>query len=395
MKRTIISLGCALFAIAASAQSFTVTAHIKGIEPNCKVELQAVKGYNHEKLVSGKTVKDGFTLTGTINNPVLVQLKIDDKPAYTQGEFPFDRGVQFLLASGETAITAASIDSVPLNYEMGNTPLHLERFVKVKGGVAQQHYQEWRDYIYPAELAAWQVGHVLWLNEFSDSRKPNKSLTPAMEQAKAAAENVVNEMNAAFCKQHPDYAISLILQENALGDCFRYTPSELDSLIARYAQNEDQAGYARLKQALTDYRRYAKGVAFNDFAVETPEGKAGQFSNYVEKGKYTLVDFWASWCGPCRMAIPNIKRLFDKLQGKFNIVSVSLDSSKPAWQKAMTEEAMPWKQALAPKPSMGTIKEAYRVDAIPYLMLIDADGKVVFSTHDAGEMTQLIAKLFS
>ena len=89
----------------------------------------------------------------------------------------------------------------------------------------------------------------------------------------------------------------------------------------------------------------AVGQKFTDFEMQTPEGKTVKLSDYVGKGKVVLVDFWASWCGPCRREMPNLVEAYAKYKNKnFEIVGVSLDQSADAWKEAIKKLNITWPQ---------------------------------------------------
>ncbi len=105
-------------------------------------------------------------------------------------------------------------------------------------------------------------------------------------------------------------------------------------------------------------------------------GKMHGLENY--KGKYLLIDFWASWCGPCRAAIPKVKELYSQYKDKgFDVLSVSIDDDKVAWKKAMKEESMPWEQLLSPDKDK-TMKQ-FQFSGIPTMYLIDPAGNIIKS----------------
>jgi len=113
-------------------------------------------------------------------------------------------------------------------------------------------------------------------------------------------------------------------------------------------------------------------------AISYPDEK-GNFKNLDQfKGKYLLIDFWASWCGPCRQAVPKVKDLYAKYKDKgFEVVSISIDDSKKAWEKAMEEEKMPWQQWLSPDKNE-TMKK-FLFSGIPTLYIVDKEGKIIGS----------------
>jgi peroxiredoxin len=113
-----------------------------------------------------------------------------------------------------------------------------------------------------------------------------------------------------------------------------------------------------------------------DFTQNSPEGKPISLSSL--RGKVVLIDFWASWCRPCRMEMPNVKKVYAEYHKKgFEILGVSLDQNKEAWTGAIKQDGLPWKHVSDLAFWNNAAAQQYGVSAIPYTVLVDRDGKVL------------------
>ena len=129
---------------------------------------------------------------------------------------------------------------------------------------------------------------------------------------------------------------------------------------------------------LDEYIRLAAfgvGSVMPNFTLKTPDGKDISLTDF--KGKYVLVDFWASWCGPCLREMPNVVKLYKECKGKnFEIFGVSLDNKKDAWEKAIKANGMKWPQGSDLKGWGSEPARLCNVSAIPFTVLIDPEGEV-------------------
>lgn len=143
--------------------------------------------------------------------------------------------------------------------------------------------------------------------------------------------------------------------------------SETGKLIVdNYRQQKDE------QEALRN--RVKEGMPAPDITFQNEKGKTLHLDKL--KGKITLIDFWASWCGPCRKEIPHVKKYYEEYKNKgVQFISVSIDAKKDAWTKALKEEQMPWLQGWAPN-SGKEVLNTYLFNGIPFLILLDKKGNI-------------------
>lgn len=137
-------------------------------------------------------------------------------------------------------------------------------------------------------------------------------------------------------------------------------------------------GVDKASKRLDVLKKVAVGQKFTDFTAKTPDGKTQKLSDYAGKGKYVLVDFWASWCPPCRKDMPNIAKAYKEYKDKgLEIVGVSLDEDSAKWNEAITEMTMVWPQLSDGEGWEGEAVTLYGVEKIPQTILINPEGIII------------------
>jgi peroxiredoxin len=172
----------------------------------------------------------------------------------------------------------------------------------------------------------------------------------------------------------------------------------VQNLAKRFPNHQGLAGIvSRFNQMMTAENQPATpntaiptvGSIAPDFSMNDTEGKP--FSLNQLKGKYVLVDFWASWCGPCRAENPNVVAAYNKYKDKnFTVLGVSLDENKDKWLQAIKADNLTWKHVSDLKGWANATVKLYGYDGIPYNVLLDPQGKIIStSLRDAALQARL------
>lgn len=140
----------------------------------------------------------------------------------------------------------------------------------------------------------------------------------------------------------------------------------------------ESAAGRNLKEQYNKLANLDTGAVAPDFTLNTPEGKPVTMSEYVKGKKLVLIDFWASWCGPCRKEGENVKAIYADYHDKgFDVLGVSLDNNLEAWKKAIKDDGIVWGQVSDLKGWESPMPKLYNFGGIPHLVLVDGEGRIV------------------
>lgn len=207
----------------------------------------------------------------------------------------------------------------------------------------------------------------------------------------------INSFVSDFIKKSPSPAVRYY----AIGLASRTMKTEdLKALAVLSADAfKEHDGLAKLKSMLTVQAANSATPTYPLLNQQAPEislpdvnGKIVSLSSF--KGKYVLVDFWASWCGPCRNENPNVVAAYQKFKDKnFSILGVSLDEGKEEWLQAIKDDGLTWTQISDLKKWESTIVTEYKFDGIPFNVLIDPTGKIIASSLRGSDLDKKLTEL--
>lgn len=346
-KFTYLLAAAAVFTACNSGnKGYTVTGTVEGAADGDTVYMQTIQGRQYVKLDSAIIKGGTFTFEGKQDTAAnrYITYKASGKNAMAIDFFLENGKININLTSGE----GDSATGTPNN----------DAYQEIKSQVSGLNTQL-------MEIYGAMSDTTLTDEQRQAKRKEMQTIQEKMmEVAKAGiSKNITNAVGIQMLKQN-FYYMSI---------------EELDPLVSQIpAAYDNDEVIIKIKETVKNMKATAVGQKFVDFEMKTPEGEAIKLSDYVGKGKVVLIDFWASWCGPCRREMPNLVDAYAKYKNKnFEIVGVSLDQENNAWKEAITKLNITWPQMSDLKYWNCEGSKLYAVSSIPHTVLIDGEGTII------------------
>ena len=360
---------------------FVIRGNIPGAMDSTEITL-APNGKFDDR-IEGYVINGKFELQGKMNTPTHCRLSIDNQDIIVKKGLRNENltkyvEIDFFVENGELTFQTPHIDSLPESF--WRYDIRKEKNYTLKGSTAQDIFFQYQQQTIP-------LRHEIRTLDRAYSENGRIEDFKTLQEQRGKLENLTK----AFIKENRNLAVNLHLAEQLKKEPFTYDQAYLDELAGLFVSYQDTCSELRnFHQYLQQARAYVQGKALQEGEIITPDGKKTSLLSQLKKDRYTVIDFWASWCGPCRASFPHLREMYNAYGEKVTFISLSVDKDEKEWQKALGEEKLPWNQYLATPELSKSTRTEYDLTSIPTFLVIDPEGKIIFSGHSSGELETML-----
>ena len=382
MKRLLLLLtvSAVLFSCnKAGVNEYIISGTVKGVADGKTVVLEKQDETGQLKPIDTVKIKDGkFTIKGSAKEPEIMLLQVEA----LQGKVPF------ILENGdiEVIVDKDSIQKSKLSGTFNN-----DIFSKFNVDVVKFQKDSQK------KMTAFQNANMSKMKAAQEA-KDTVTINKLMKEYQVLQKSGM-DFYVKFAESNPKALLSALIVDSMLND-----PSvdlaRAKKIFASFSPELKKYKPGKSIQSKLD--KIAKPVAAAaevgtiapDFSAPNPEGKSISLKESL--GKVTIIDFWASWCNPCRAENPNVVAIYNEFHAKgLNIISISLDKDAKKWKEAIAKDKLTWNQVSNLKDFQDPIAITYGVNAIPSTYILDANGTIVAKDLRGAELKAKISALLA
>lgn len=342
MKKLIAGLFFIPVAAMAQQKGFVITGKVTGLAEKSRVTLVDLNKPT-DTLARALVTNGTFVLKGSVDEPNLHQLNFD-------------------VASKKSVLFMGN-ENITIKGDIEN----VQQF-EVKGSAANDDFADFQKIFNPLFQTLTTLNQKMYAQP---NRQPGDSMIAVYKQAYDATVNAIDKF-VADKKNSPVAPFMLVVTRELEQD-----PVKLESRFRQLSPAGQQGFYGKiLQQGITDSKVGAVGSEAIEFTQNDTTGKPVSLNSF--RGKYVLIDFWASWCKPCRMENPNVVTAYNKFKDKnFTVLGVSLDKVRENWIQAIKDDGLAWTQVSDLQYWNNAVARKYKIESIPQNFLVNPDGKIV------------------
>lgn len=362
LKVTLVLFGLSLVQVSVYSQNrsgnFSLTGSVRDLgEKKLYLKWISKSGSRIDSTVANNGV---FQFDGIVDEPQLVTL-------YSSGYHDF---LRFYLENSDIQIRGTSLENS-----------------KVCGSVTQNDYYEYQESIESINRDGEKLEEILRNSQENERDSLSRLFRNHFDELKRKRLHKTKK----FIYNHPESFVSLNELRNITS---RLEYKDLIQLFNSLSEEVKSSNSGRKRyEQISALAGTAIGNIAPDFILNDLNEIPTALADF--RGKYVLLEFWASWCGPCRYENPNLIRAFKKYRSKgFIILGVSLDTDKGSWEKAVTQDGLLWKQLSDLKAWDSPVTKLYGIDGIPANYLIDPHGRIINKNLRGEALNDKLASLF-
>ncbi len=362
--------------------------------------------------LAGCTKHDGYSLTGHVpeaweGKTVLLALddiyppRFIDSTKISGGEFRFqgkfdvpryctvsifldpnDRQTRSKVINFSLFVDSTAVEAV-CDYSGRQPVFH------ISGSGTQTEYQNYLEMLQPLEKERSET-----FRAYGEAYYQEKDLTKAIGLARSVTEKkeAITEAKVKYLRAHPESVVSIKIAQELADKNSDFSLKEIERLFTSLSPEMQNSEMGQSLRTTIQNKQIFVGGPYIDHELTTPDGHKKKISDFVKPGCTTLVEFWASWCSPCREEIPHMLDTYRKYHPKgLNIVSISIDSEPENWHQALEKEKMPWGQLL---DSTQTAFRSYNLTGVPSSILLDDQGKIMSVNARGGWLDAAMQEIY-